>query len=532
MRRLPALLATLVWIPWIVCTLPISACTDRRSPEQMHDTLIIGIDEDVKTFDPVYQKMMLEGAVMALVQEPLTFYDQEQKLIPRLALSWETPDDCKTWIFHLRHNVKFHDGTPFNAEAVKFHFDRHLDPETASQKTERLKDIDWVEVRDEYTVVFHFKQPNCLFPESIRDPYGQIVSPAAVRKWGNDGYGRHPVGTGPYIVEEIIPDVSIKMRKNHDYWNADAYPIERIEFRPVRENTTRLILLEQGVLDMAEIYWAHVDTARHIPDIDVQSIPTLSIRYIGFNVKKPPFDNVLVRRAANYAVDKEAIAKYVLFDTVEAAKSPLPPVLPVHNSDVNPYKYDPEKAKELLREAGYPDGFDCDLWTMESGTYRAVAEAVVEYLRQVNIRARMITYDSAVYWDKFDEFLTPEGEEFPTKEGCYDVYIGGWTGGESPYSTLYPLFIGKSYHNSSFYDSPEVNELLNSLKTMTDPAERDVIYRKLQEIIVDDAPWIFAYHGQITFGMRPRVQGFHVSPAEEFNMAGVRVLDPDEEETQ
>jgi len=506
-----------------------SGCTDRRTPEQMKNTLVIGTRDDIRTFDPVYQKMMLEGAAMALIQEPLTWYDKKQKLQPRLALSWETPDDCMTWIFRLRPGVKFHDGTPFNAEAVKFHFDRHLDPETAGQKTERLKDIDHIDVLDELTVAFHFKTPNCLFPESIRDPYGQIVSPTAVRKWGNDAYGRHVVGTGPFVLDDFEPGIRITMHKNPHYWNADAYPIERVEIVPVRENTTRLILLEQGVFDMAEIYWAHVDTAKHIPDIEVQSISTLSIRYIGFNVKKQPFDDVRVRRAANYAVDKEALAKYVLFGAVSAAKGPLSPVMPAHNPDVNPYTYNPEKAKELLREAGYPDGFDCDLWTMESGTYRAVAEAVVEYLRQVNIRARMITYDSAVYWDKFDEYLAPDGGEYPTKKGAYDIYIGGWTGGESPYSTLYPLFIGHSYHNSSFYDNPQVNDLLNGLKVVTDDDERLKVYRELQQIIVDDAPWIFAYHGQLTYGIRPRVKGFHVSPAEEFNLAGVRVLNPAEE---
>lgn len=513
----------------VVSALLLPGCADRRDPEEMKNSIVIGTRDDLRTFDPVYQKMMLEGAVMGLIQEPLTFYDTDQNLVPRLALSWETPDDCMTWIFHLRPNVRFHDGTPFNAEAVKFHFDRHLDPETASQKTERLKDIESIEVHDELTVVFHFKTPNCLFPESIRDPYGQIVSPTAVKKWGNDAYGRHAVGTGPYILEEFQPDLVARMRKNLDYWNADAYSIEHVEFRPVRENTTRLILLEQGALDMAEIYWAHVDTAKHIADVEVQSVPTLSIRYIGFNTKKPPFDDVRVRHAANYAVDKKALVQYILFGVGTPAISPLAPVMPAYNPDVTPYDYDPGKAGRLLAEAGYPNGFDCDLWTMESGTYRAVAEAVVEYLRKVGIRARMITYDSAVYWDKFDEYLAPDGGEYPTKKGAFDIYIGGWTGGESAYSTLFPLFIAHSFHNSSFYDNPEVNDLLNSLKAMPDENKRNGIYKELQMRIVDDAPWIFAYHGQLVYGVRPRVKGFRVSPAEEFNLGGVRVLNPGEE---
>jgi 4-phytase/acid phosphatase/peptide/nickel transport system substrate-binding protein len=204
-----------------------------------------------------------------------------------------TPDDCRTWIFHLRPGVKFHDGTPFNAEAVKFHFDRHSTPTPPRRKPNGSATSELVEVRDEFTVVFHFKNPNCLFPESIRDPYGQIPSPTAVQKWGNDAYGRHPVGTGPYIIEEMIPDQLVRMRKNHDYWNADAYSIERIEFRPVRENTTRLILLEQGVFGHGGDS-THVAVARRIPDIEVQTLPTMSIP-VGFN------EEAAVRRRARAA---------------------------------------------------------------------------------------------------------------------------------------------------------------------------------------------------------------------------------------
>ncbi len=112
----------------IFSSLLLAGCTDRRTPKEMRDTLVIGLDADVKTFDPAYQKMMLEASVMGLVQEPLTGFDAQQHLVPRLALSWKTPDDCRTWIFHLRPNVRFHDGTPFNAYAVKFNFDRHLNP--------------------------------------------------------------------------------------------------------------------------------------------------------------------------------------------------------------------------------------------------------------------------------------------------------------------------------------------------------------------------------------------------------------------
>jgi len=204
---------------------------------------------------------------------------------------------------------------------------------------------------------------------------------------------------------------------------------------------------------------------------------------------------------------------------------PLPPNMPAFNPEVNPYAYDPEKARALLAEAGYPNRFDCVLWTMESGSFRLVAEATVEYLRQAGVRARMVMYDPATYWDKFDEYLTADGREFPTKEGVFDMYLGGWTGGEMAHEFLDPLFRGGSYSNSSFYDNPRVNALLDTYPTLLDPEEHNRVYRELQAILVDDAPWIFASHWELSVGIRKRVKGYRINPAGRYFFEGVRLED-------
>ncbi|GAB4318638.1 MAG: glutathione ABC transporter substrate-binding protein [Candidatus Sumerlaeia bacterium] len=500
----------------------LAGCTDRRSPEEMKGTLVYGFSENFKTFDPVRQIYAQESAIIAQVLQPLVRWNQQMQLEPCLATAWETPDDCRTWIVHLRQGVWFHDGTPFTAAAVKRHFERHLDPAVGSTRKKRVEMIRRVEILDDFTVAFHLDPPNCIFPEILASTAGHIPSPAALDRWGMD-FGRHPVGTGPFEFVQWVPDVRIELRRNERYWNRDAIHLERLIFIPVPENTTRLILLEQGVLDMADVSFAHVGVARRVPEITLQSAQQLSIRYIGFNTQKPPFNDRRVRQACNYAVNKDDIIRYMYFGVGVPAMGPLPAVMPDFNPAVRRYEYDPERAKALLAEAGYPDGFRATLWTTETGTYRIAAEATVDYLRRIGIQVEMKIIDNAAYWDKFDEFLTRDGRMYPTKEGVYDIYIGGWVGGESPDGFLQPLFTTGSYSNSSFYSNPRVDELVKAYRLEPDPEKRRKMYLEIQQIVVEDAPWIFAFHGQVNAGLRDRVKGFQISPAGWYFFEGVTV---------
>ncbi len=504
-----------------------TACTDRRSAEEMSDTLVYGIAGQFKTFDPARQVYAQETAIIQQVLEPLVKFNNDLELTPILATAWEPRNDCRVWVFTLRQGVTFHDGTPFNSTAVRVHFERILDPATAATRRRVIEDIDFIETPDDHTVIFHMKAPNCVFPEKISGTVGSIPSPVAMEELGAD-FARNPVGTGPFRFVTWDPAGAIALVKNHDHWNAEDYHLERLIFEPVLENTTRLILLEQGVLDIADISFAHVAVARETGDIVLQTAPQLSIAYIGFNTRKPPFDDPRVRQAANYAVNKEDMIEYMFFGVGEPARGPFPSILPAFNRDMRVYTYDPEKARQLLAEAGYPDGFNAVLWTTESGTYRNSAEATVEALRKIGINVRMNILDNAVYWDRFDEFLTPEGDMYPTKEGVYDIYIGGWVGGETPHGFLEPLFKTGSYSNSSFYSNPRIDELLVAFKAEPDPEKRIEYYREMQAIIVEDAPWIFAFHGQVNVGVRRRVEGFNVNSSGLYFFENVRVVDDPE----
>lgn len=503
-------------------------CTDRRSSKELKDTLIYAFADNFKTFDPAKVIYAQETPIIHQVLEPLVRWNNDLKLVPHLATSWETIDGCQTWIFHLRAGVKFHDGTPFDAYAVKTHFERILDPATAATRRNRIEEVLAIQAADPLTVVFRLKAPNCVFPETLTNTFTSIPSPTAIANKDGD-FAHHPVGTGPFKFVEWKHDVRIVLERNPDYWNADAIKLQRVEFWPVRENTTRLILLEQGVVDMADIAFAQVNVAKLQKDLNIQTTPQLSIRYIGFNNQKPPFNDVRVRRAANYAVNKEEMIKYMLFGVGEPAVGPMPSVMEDFNPHLTHYDYNPEKAKELLKEAGYPNGIKVTMWTQESGIYRSASDAVVEYLRQVGIDVEMKILDSAVYWDKFDEYLKPDGTSYPTKEGVYDLYVGGWSGGEAAQDYLDALFRSRSYSNSSFYSSPDIDRMLDEFKHMVKKEDRSEAFRQMQKILVDDAPWIFAFHGQSNVGMRKRVKGFRINPSQRLFLEGVSVSDNPEE---
>ncbi|CAN5262465.1 glutathione ABC transporter substrate-binding protein GsiB [soil metagenome] len=509
----------------------LTACTDKRTPEQMKDTLVYGFDDPFGGFDPAEQRMMKENAIMAQVLEGLTKWDNSLVIRPCLATSWETIGDCRGWRFHLRQNVQFHDNTPFDSAAVKAHFVRLMDPKTIATKAHLLKNVDRIETPDPMIVEFYLKEEDCVFPELLTGIFATIPSPTAMAaSTPEKPFKYNPVGTGAFrFVSFDVATTDIVLEKNPDYWAADTIKLGRLEFRRVAENTTRLIMLEQGTFDMADVNYAQVNVAAKDSDIDLQTIPALAIRYIGFNNQKPPFNDVRVRRAANYAVNKADLVKYVFFGVGQPATGPLPSSMPVYNPDVSTYDYDPEKAKALLAEAGYPNGVDVVMWTQQTGQYRATTEFVVEYLRKVGIRVKLVVLDNSIYWKKFDDYLTPDGRRFPTGDGVFDMYVGGWFGGESAQESMEPLFRSDSFSNGGFYVNPKFDELVKQFKKTGDDAERARMLKEMQSILTEDAPWIFAYFGQTNIGMRGRVKGFKINPAGRYFFDGVSVTDSDPE---
>lgn len=494
----------------------LSGCTKKRDPEQMLHRIVVAVDERIQTLDPAYQNMALDSYVICNIYDPLTWYNRKLDFIPRLATSWDSPDEGKTWIFKIRPNVLFHDGTPCDAQAVKFHFDRIKDPATNSKRRAKLANLTAIEAVDPLTVRFKMNQAFSVWPVVLRDSFAGVVSPAAVRKYGNEKFTEHPVGTGPYMVAEQESGDRVLLKKNPHYWRADDYPVEEVEFVAIREPTTRLIMLEQGTIDVCNISFAHTELAEHSKKVEVLRTPSLAVRYVGFNNMKPPFNDVRVRRACNLAINRDELVKYAFRGNADPLLGPLPTVLPAFNKKMKTYGYDPDEAKRLLKEAGLEKGIDAVLWSKDDISDTNLGVVVAEQLRHVGIRVQIIRYDRNVYWDKFDPYQTLNGEWFPTKSGVFDMYAAGWVGGEHPHGYLDPLFRSSSNSNSSFYKNQHVNDLLLQSLNTVDDAKRQQIYDELQEVIVNDAPWIFAYSTRAMWGVNPRVKNVHIHPAGEY----------------
>lgn len=486
-------------------------------------TLVIALGTDIPIFDCVYCHGIPNLGIIHLVTQGLTRINPtggEPKVLPVLATSWEqSPEDPRVWIFHLREGVKFHDGTPFNAEAVKFNIERMLDPETGALARGSFAMIESVEVVDEYTVEIVTEEPFAALPAQLAYSPMCINSPTQVQKLGNKDYHKAPVGTGPFKFVHHIRGQEVLLKANEDYWGGRPY-LDAVVVKPIPEAASRLMALEAGEVHVAY----HVpprDAKRYMenPDlgIDVLTPPQQRRMFIGLNVQWGPLKDPRVRRALNYAVDKEAIIESIFLGLTQPMDSPMPPTALCY-TPAKYYEYDPEKARELLSEAGYPNGFEV---TLHYGPGRylmdtEVVEAVQYYLEQVGVRVKVIPLE----WAAFGAMMRK-----PLEENQLQMFFIGWG-----LPTLDPeLGVGPFSKaawapglNCMFYSNPTVEELIKAQRAATSLKERCEIVKRIQELIMEDAPFIALYYEPQIHAKRQEVHDFVISVTERIDEVLIR----------
>ncbi len=472
----------------------------------------VGLDPQDVTDNPSYE-------VARHIYEGLVEFTPDLKIAPCLAEKWDVSKDGLTWTFYLRKGVKFHSGAPFNAEAVKKNFDRIINGKF--KRTSLYKPIiDSIEVVDEYTVRFKLKVPFGAFLHILSHGAGLILDPTLIDKGADIKH--HPSGTGPFVFKEWIPGDHITLLANKNYWRKDKVKLSKIIFKTIPEDTSRTMMLETGELDIAErISPFDVPRLKKNKKVKVEIAPSLRVVYMLINNVK--FSDARVRQAFNYAVDKEAICKNILKGLGEPAHSPLAP-LTWGYADAGYYKYDPEKAKALLAEAGWKDTdgdgildkdgkkFVLKLYTPH-GRYLMdykVVEAVQGYLQKIGIEAKLHTADWATYLASLRK---------PPEEAKYDLALLGWapSTGDGDW-VLRPLFHSKYWApkgpNRAFYKNPEVDKLIMEGMTTVDPEKRKEAYRKAQEIIMKDAPWLFLHVQKNVIAYRTNIKNVVELPLE------------------
>ncbi len=472
--------------------------------------LVVATGADPVRLDPPDQTDNVSETVLRHVMDGLVEFDEELNIVPALAESWEVVGDGEGYRFFLRDDVVFHDGTVFNAEAVRVNFDRIIEGEL--RRTALLKPyIKSVEVEEDYTVVFHTHFPFGALLNYLAHGASLIQSPTAIEEQG-DGIGRNPVGTGPLRFDRWVPGDQIRLEAFDDYWGG-APQIDGIVFRVIPEEATRVFQLETGEADVVvRMPPTEVPRLEAADDVDVLIADSLRVIYVGMVVHKEPLDDVLVRRAINHAIDKETIVEQILEGFGTPADSPLAPLTAGYYS-TGGYAYDPELAQELLAEAGYPDGFDISFWT-PSGRYLKDYETslvVQQMLSDVGINADLEVIEWATYISSlFDvDKDTTEAE----------LYLLGWapSTGEADW-VVRPLFSSDLFppvgDNASYYANPEVDELIQQAMRETNPEARDALYREVQIKIHEDAVWVPLHALQQVVGKRADVSGVSILPIE------------------
>lgn len=472
-------------------------------------TLTVAQGADPVTLDPHGQNDQPSARVRVQIFETLVNHDANLEIVPGLARSWEQIDET-TWEFKLQENVTFHNGDPFTANDVTYSFERIKTlPSPAAYLIEVVTDV---EVVDDYTVRLKLEYPFAPILAHLAHPSNAIVNQRSVEEAGDNFGSSVAVGTGPFIFEDWVSGSHVELSKNVDYWGEPA-KVDRLIIRSIPENTVRAIELETGGADIVYNV-APMDELRlaGTPGIKLDKYEALSTTYVGFNVQKAPFDNVLVRQAINYALDVEAAVDYIYTGQAAQIPGPLPPRVWGFDPDLEGYDFDIEKAKALLAEAGYPDGFKTTIWTNDNPTRMEVAELFQANLSEIGIDVDIQIIPWATYLAD-------------TAAGKHDMFILGWgtVTADADYG-LYALFHSSQIGdpgNRSFYANDRVDELLDLGRRETDVEKRRAIYSEVQKLIIEEAPWAFLLVTSEVNGMQENIEGFVPHPAGHHKLASV-----------
>lgn len=505
------------WCP-LLCAAALLVLGGCAAPDQ-GDTLIFGRGSDSVGLDPALEGDGESFKVCDNLFETLVSYEPESTaLCPLLARRWEVSDDQLTWTFHLRTDVHFHDGTPFDAHAMLFSLGRQFFPDHPHHKVAGAyrywKDLGmddaiehmWAE--DDSTFAVRLRQPDATFLSTLGMNFCAAVSPTAVDRYGPD-FRRNPVGTGPFRFVEWRQDERLVLARNDEYWGQPP-ALQRLIFKPIQDPTVAFLELKRGSIhgldNLSPELVAQVEAD---PDLQLLTQPGLTVGYLAMNMDHPPFDNRLVRLAVNCAIDKQALVDNFYQGLAVPAVNPIPPIMWGHNDDLEGYPYDPDRARRLLTEAGFPGGFETELWSMPvPRPYMPqpdrIAQSIQADLAAVGIRARSVQWEWGTYLDKIFD-------------GQHPMALLGWTGDNGdPHSFLYVLLdktaARKPAQNIAFYRSDPLHEVLVEARRRSDPAARLRLYRRAQEIIHRDVPWVPLVHAEQTAAFRADVRGFRLHP--------------------
>lgn len=462
----------------------------------MKETLTIALPDAPSYMDPMVQASIGTYRVTTQMFDRLVQLDNDMNLVPSLAESWEVVND-KTTVFHLRNDVKFHNGEPLRAEDVKFSLERCINSDGVNYN---YLIIDKIETPDDYTVKITTKEPfNALLYRLTLDA-ASIVSKKAVES-GED-FNKHPVGAGPYrfVSWEVGGDVVLEAFE--DYYKG-VPKTKKLIFKHIPEALNRTIGLETDTVDIAyDLSVTDIDTVKANDTLKMAEVLSNTVWYVGFNCEKKPFDDVKVRQAIAHAINVDDVIQIAFGGVATPAKfSMIPPKVDYHLDNPVDYGQDLEKAKALLAEAGFPDGFQTTLWCSDSQIMREISVVIQDLLRKIGVNAEIKPMEQGAYYSA-------------TGKGEHEIFIMSKTSID-PDSMLRAMYHTEAFGlsgNRAFWATPEIDELINKAATSIDPDEVAQLYQEIQVKVAENVPLIPLCVEHLNAGMKKEVEGFGLYP--------------------
>ena len=480
------------------------------------DELRIGFTQDPLTLDPANHSRRETETIIRNMYDGLLTRDPAMNVHPELVESY-TQIDPTTWEFKIRSGVTFHDGSPLTAEDVKFTFDRltqegAMDGQTSPRKG-LMGPVSEIQIVDPSTVRFVLSAPWPILPAML--PFQEVVSKSFVEAGGDGALATVANGTGPFRLVEWRQGDSIIMERFDGYYGgapgiepASAACVERLIFRVIPENASLVASLLSGDVDIINELPVHdIPQVEAAGNADVMVVNGTRTFFVSINNTKAPFDDVRVRQALNHALDKDLIIDRILGGTAAPLNGVMSPDAFSFNADLTLYEHDPDKAKQLLADAGYPDGID--LIIDVEGQFKEIAEAVAATLASAGIRATVSVGEVSVLNTQWDPKAPKER----------DLYFTSWGNGSlDPYDIMNPTLMTEARGNRSGFSNAEVDRLLVAAETEPDRDARAEMYMQAQAIVNAEAPWIFLWLPQDIYGVSKRVSGWQPSPDSRINL--------------
>lgn len=488
------------------------ACVPPGCSRQGHDaTIRLALQTEPTTLDPAFSVDFSSGKLSSLIHSNLVAFDPDAEIVPDLARSWEILDEGRRYVFHLGA-ARFSNGRRVTAADIVYSVRRLLDPATVSPRWWLLKplrgaagfhgggrwDGEAVRAIDDSTVVMELERPVAHFLGLLAMSAAGVVCREEIERLGA-GYGRSPCGSGPWMLSSWAEGDEILLVPNPG-WPGPRTALEGLSFRIIPEQMTQIAEFETGSLDVLEVPRAELEHWR-AAGTPLLWKEELRVVYIGLNTRKPPFTDPRVRHAMNLAVDVEKIVVHVLFGAGKRARGVIPPSLRLSPGPAERYPYDPARARALLAEAGYPNGFAMEIWQRENPEAGRVLESVQGYLAEIGITAKLVTRE----WGAFKEAVD---------QGTPDAFFLDWLADyPDAENFLTPLFhssnIGGS-GNRTGYRNAGVDSMLDAASMCMDRAERWELYRSAEEIVYGDAPWLFLWFPEKYEVVSPRLTGYRI----------------------